>query len=305
MATVLPAMASSPPDAPGDKYVHTQRQPRGQRPYKGDEYKVVLPCGHPLAERERIDIHELDGLPFLLLEHGGKTEVTELLEKSGVHPKIRFTTWEDYAIMAMAERGLGVGILPELILQRIPYRIEIRPLAQPYYRQIGLAMNLYTDTFNGYYPVVIGSNATTENWSVILWESVIRLTRNTSSEQTVQNNAAYCPLYHCPSAMGDFFYRSYGMNDKFSHTRQNRVRNPSRKLLIADAGLGSEGGTFRIYGYTWNKFSGENVALRHQPGPAANILYADGHTGADRRRELMEGYGWEALEHNELYSPTY
>lgn len=107
---------------------------------KHDEYKVVLPCGHPLAERERIDIHELDGLPFLLLEHGGKTEVTELLEKSGVHPKIRFTTWEDYAIMAMAERGLGIGILPELILQRIPYRIEIRPLAQPYYRQIGLAM---------------------------------------------------------------------------------------------------------------------------------------------------------------------
>lgn len=107
---------------------------------KRDEYKVALPCGHPLAERERIDIHELDGLPFLLLEHGGKTEVTELLEKSGVHPKIRFTTWEDYAIMAMAERGLGIGILPELILQRIPYRIEIRPLAQPYYRQIGLAM---------------------------------------------------------------------------------------------------------------------------------------------------------------------
>ncbi len=107
---------------------------------KRDEYKVVLPCGHPLAERERIDIHELDGLPFLLLEHGGKTEVTELLEKSGVHPKIRFTTWEDYAIMAMAEKGLGVGILPELILQCIPYRIEIRPLAQPYYRQIGLAM---------------------------------------------------------------------------------------------------------------------------------------------------------------------
>ena len=42
--------------------------------------------------------------------------------------------------MAMAEKGLGVGILPELILQCIPYRIEIRPLAQPYYRQIGLAM---------------------------------------------------------------------------------------------------------------------------------------------------------------------
>lgn len=42
--------------------------------------------------------------------------------------------------MAMAERGLGVGILPDLILRRIPYRIEIRPLANPYYRPIGLAV---------------------------------------------------------------------------------------------------------------------------------------------------------------------
>lgn len=43
--------------------------------------------------------------------------------------------------MAMAERGLGVGILPDLILRRIPYRIKIRPLANPYYRPIGLAVN--------------------------------------------------------------------------------------------------------------------------------------------------------------------
>ena len=43
--------------------------------------------------------------------------------------------------MAMAERGLGVGILPDLILRRIPYRIEIHPLANPYYRPIGLAVN--------------------------------------------------------------------------------------------------------------------------------------------------------------------
>lgn len=42
--------------------------------------------------------------------------------------------------MAMAERGLGVGILPDLILRHIPYRIEIRPLANPYYRPIGLAV---------------------------------------------------------------------------------------------------------------------------------------------------------------------
>ena len=42
--------------------------------------------------------------------------------------------------MAMVERGMGVSILPDMILRRIPYRLEIRSLQTPYYRPIGLAM---------------------------------------------------------------------------------------------------------------------------------------------------------------------
>ncbi len=107
---------------------------------KSDEYKVILPPSHPLAQYSAIPLEALNGQPFLLLEHGGKTEVSDLLERSGIHPNIRFTTWEDFAIMAMVEKGLGIGILPSMILQRIPYQLEIRPLEVPYYRQIGLAM---------------------------------------------------------------------------------------------------------------------------------------------------------------------
>ena len=111
---------------------------------KQDEYKAVLPMGHPLAAKEAVVVEELNGLPFLLLAHGGKTEVSDLLERAHVQPDIRFTTWEDFAIMAMVEKGMGVSILPDLILQRIPYQIEIRPLQQPYYRPIGLAMKKQT-----------------------------------------------------------------------------------------------------------------------------------------------------------------
>ena len=107
---------------------------------KQDEYKAVLPVGHGLAEKETVDIEDMNGLPFLLLEHGGKTEVSDLLERSHVQPDIRFTTWEDFAIMAMVEKGMGVSILPDMILRRIPYQVEIRPLSEPYYRSIGLAI---------------------------------------------------------------------------------------------------------------------------------------------------------------------
>lgn len=109
-------------------------------PLKQDEYKVILPVGHPLAKKETVSLTDLNSQPFLLLEHGGKTEVSDLLESRRVHPDIRFTTWEDFAIMAMVERGMGVSILPDLILKRVPYRIEIRSLEEPYYRSVGLAM---------------------------------------------------------------------------------------------------------------------------------------------------------------------
>ena len=32
------------------------------------------------------------------------------------------------AILSMAESGLGVSVLPQLVLRRIPYRAAIRPL---------------------------------------------------------------------------------------------------------------------------------------------------------------------------------
>lgn len=66
--------------------------------------------------------------------------MSDLLERDHIHPDVRFTTWEDFAIMAMVEKDLGVSILPNMILRRIPYEIEIRPLERPYFRQIGLVM---------------------------------------------------------------------------------------------------------------------------------------------------------------------
>ncbi len=87
-----------------------------------------------------LDPHDLDGQPFMLLEHGGKTEVSELLERHHINPDIRFTTWDDYAILSMVESGLGIGVLPRLILRRIPYQVEIRSFSEPFYREIGFAM---------------------------------------------------------------------------------------------------------------------------------------------------------------------
>ena len=42
--------------------------------------------------------------------------------------------------MSMVESGLGISILPQLILKRIPYNIVAKELDVPAYRKIALAL---------------------------------------------------------------------------------------------------------------------------------------------------------------------
>ncbi len=104
-----------------------------------DELKVILPENHPLANFPQISLQDLYDLPFILLEKDGNSDITRLLHKMNFSPNVQFTTWDDYAIMAMVEKGLGISILPSLILERIPYHLVIKDLDVPAFRKIGLA----------------------------------------------------------------------------------------------------------------------------------------------------------------------
>ncbi|GAA1373055.1 MULTISPECIES: LysR family transcriptional regulator [Peribacillus] len=105
-----------------------------------DRLLVVIPQNHPLANCEKFPINDLLNSPFMLLEKGAKAEISEIFEKHHISPQVNFTTWDDYAIMSMVENGLGISILPELILQRIPHKIIAKELEVPAFRTIGIAM---------------------------------------------------------------------------------------------------------------------------------------------------------------------
>lgn len=105
-----------------------------------DKLMAILPENHPLRDCDKFPVTALCNEPFMLLEKGAKAEIFEIFERNGLTPNVKFTTWDDYAVMSMVESGLGIAILPQLILKRVPYRILAKELDVPAYRKIGLAL---------------------------------------------------------------------------------------------------------------------------------------------------------------------
>ena len=104
-----------------------------------DNLLAILPENHPLAKCDKVPLADLCHEPFMLLEKGAKAEISEVFERNHLTPQVHFTTWDDYAIMSMVESGLGISILPQLILKRIPYHIVAKELDVPAYRHNALA----------------------------------------------------------------------------------------------------------------------------------------------------------------------
>ena len=105
-----------------------------------DELKVVMATDHPMASVDRFPIRALGDYPFMTIDKQGDSDIATMLEKYGIHIQSSMTTWDDYAVFAMVEKGLGISVQPALILQRLPFNIVIKSFDEPQYRELALAM---------------------------------------------------------------------------------------------------------------------------------------------------------------------
>ena len=109
-------------------------------PLAEDPLSVVVPLGHRFCQMERVPIEEAAKEPIISLLQASSHDVHRALDSAGVRPEIRYTTKDDYAIIAMVREGLGVSIMPELLLKGQVSGVEVRRLSPPAYRTIALAV---------------------------------------------------------------------------------------------------------------------------------------------------------------------
>lgn len=117
-------------------------------PLLDDEYFVVLPDGHYLQKYEAIPLEALLEEKIILMKDGttygtAYYDTANILEP--IRPRIVQTVEDDFVALAMVEAGLGITILPKLILDCITTPLILKHFAIPRYRTLGIAVKSIQD----------------------------------------------------------------------------------------------------------------------------------------------------------------
>ena len=109
------------------------------RELKQDRLLAVLPLDHPYANAPSLPVQELAKEDFIIPGEGSHNDIGRIFSEQGIHPNVRFSMRDDSGAIAMAAHGLGISILPEMVLMGVSLPIKSLPLDPPFYRVIGIA----------------------------------------------------------------------------------------------------------------------------------------------------------------------
>lgn len=105
-----------------------------------DRLLAILPKHSRFESYPRFPLAECETEPFISLLESSDHDARRALEAAGVRPNVRFYTKDDYAIIAMVEQGLGMSIMPELLLKGRQDNLQVLPLVPEAKRTIGMAI---------------------------------------------------------------------------------------------------------------------------------------------------------------------
>ncbi len=112
-------------------------------PIYEDTMKVVLPANHPLANENQISLKDLTKDPFIVLDEGEYSNSLHAFEAEGLQARQKYKIYDDYTILSMIRKGMGISILFSLVIEGFEDEVAIIPLKNPISRTISLAYSNY------------------------------------------------------------------------------------------------------------------------------------------------------------------
>lgn len=112
-------------------------------PLDYDEMLAVLPKDPPYASKESYPLINCETDSFIMPALGRDDDVVSLFERNGIKLNIHFTTLENFATMAMIEKGLGMSVMNNLITEKWNCDVVKIPVDPPSRITLGLAVPSY------------------------------------------------------------------------------------------------------------------------------------------------------------------
>ena len=110
------------------------------QPLFEDRLLAILPKEHPLASLDVLPLKLIENEPFIGLLETSNQDARNAVAKAGVRLNVKYNTKDDYAVIAMVENGLGMSIMPELLLKGRHDDLLVLPLVPEAKRVIGIAV---------------------------------------------------------------------------------------------------------------------------------------------------------------------
>lgn len=106
-------------------------------PLFDDEMVAVLPDRHPLAGRATIGLAELSGESWIAGCPRCSEHFLRSCAEAGFTPEIAFTTDDNLAVQSLVVAGIGVAVMPSLVLSFLRHpRLVGRPLRPAAHRRV-------------------------------------------------------------------------------------------------------------------------------------------------------------------------
>ncbi|MBR0136531.1 MAG: LysR family transcriptional regulator [Clostridia bacterium] len=103
-----------------------------------DRLLAVLPKDHPLAGMSSLPVGLIASEDFIIPGEGSNYDIGGIFRSCRVSPRVRYALSDDHAALSMVEKGLGMTILPELMLEGREDNVAVMELDPPFHRTIGI-----------------------------------------------------------------------------------------------------------------------------------------------------------------------
>ena len=110
-----------------------------------DPFLAILPPEHPLASRSEFPLEAFNGEDFVIVTHSYDYATSRILEEHSLTPNIKFTSRDERTIFSMVENGLGVSILPELVMRGWSGRAVTLPLKPGVTRELAICLPSFAE----------------------------------------------------------------------------------------------------------------------------------------------------------------